>query len=228
MPYKIAIICVLLPLITVHLTLTVSISFDNLRACLPYWSHCHSISATGRQYPEFFVFKAFMIPTAVFMGMYWLLLHTWLKQISDNNIKPHIITAFGCMAAFMLIVYTVTLGAVGEPYALARRLGVTVYFGFTAGGHLLLLLKFKQVNTQMLNIAGEVKAMSYLCFVMLTTALASAVAGFLWEGWDNWENAYEWWFSIIMISLFYCVARMWKKTGFTSALFTKVKVKNTG
>ena len=222
MPYKIAMICVLLPLFTVHLTLIVSISFENIQACLPYWSDCHSISATGRQYPEFFVFKALMIPTAVFMGMYWLLMHVWLKQISDSKLQPILMTGFGCIAVLMLIVYTVTLGAVGEPYALARRLGVTVYFGFTAGGHLLLLVKFRKVNTQQLKISGEVKAMFYLCLVMLTTAVASAVAGLLWDkGWDNWENAYEWWFSLIMISLFYCVARMWKKTHFKITLSTK-------
>mgnify|MGYP000084537089 CR=1 FL=1 len=223
MPYKIAMICVLLPLFTVHLTLTVSIFLENLQACLPYWSDCHSISATGRQYPEFFVFKALMIPTAVFMGMYWLLMYVWLKQISNNKLQPVLITGFGCIAVFMLIVYTVTLGAVGEPYALARRLGVTVYFGFTAGAHLLLLVKFRKVNTQLLKISGEVKAMFYLCIVMLSTAVASAVAGLVWEeGWDNWENAYEWWFSLVMISLFYCVARMWKKTHFKVTFSTKL------
>lgn len=223
MPYKIAMICVLLPLFTVHLTLAVSIFFENIQACLPYWSNCHSISATGRQYPEFFVFKALMIPTAVFMGIYWLLMHVWLKQISDSKLQPIIITTFGCIAAFMLIVYTVTLGAVGDPYALARRLGVTVYFGFTAGAHLLLLVKFRAVNTQLLKISGEVKVMFYLCIVMLTSAFASALAGLFWEeGWDNWENAYEWWFSLSMISLFYCVARVWKKTHFTVTLFTKL------
>jgi hypothetical protein len=218
MPYKIALVCVLLPLFTVHLTLTVSLLLENLEACVPYWSGCHSISATGRQYPEFFIFKGLMIPTAVFMMFYWLLLGTWLTHISDKRINPNFIVSIGCIAAVMLVVYTTTLGVVGEPYALARRIGVVFYFGFSSLGHVLLLLKLKLLDTHKLGIAPERKAIFYICIVMITSAIASAIAGFMWEGWDDWENAYEWTFSLLMISLFYVTARMWEKTAFTISL----------
>lgn len=216
-PNKIALICVLLPLGTVHLTLSIAFVFENLQACIPYWSYCYSISATGRQYPEFFVFKALMIPTAVFMMMYWLLLHTWVKKISRQKVVPSLMTALGCTAGFALIVYTVTLGAEGEPYALARRLGVVLYFAFSALGHLLLLAKLQQIDTKSLNIEREQALLKYICLVLVVSGIASALAGFLWPGWDNWENAYEWWFSLAMIALFYVVGRMWKKTEFVMA-----------
>jgi hypothetical protein len=218
LPYKIALLCVLLPLATVHITLITAMSIGNLEPCIPYYSNCHSISATGRQYPEFFIFKGLMIPTAMFMMAYWLLLHTWIKKI--DNVKPGIIRPMGLIAATMLIVYTVTLGAVGEPYALARRIGVVFYFGFTSGAHLLLLTILHGMNLKKLNITNEYRVMCCVCAIMISTAVASAIAGAIWENWHNWDNAYEWWFSILMISLFYMVARMWHKTQFTISFKT--------
>jgi hypothetical protein len=215
LPYKIALACVLLPLLTVHLTLFISIAVNNLEGCIPYWSRCHSISATGRQYPEFFVFKALMIPTAVLMMAYWLMLHLWLRKISAQQVNPMMITTLGLIAAAALIVYTVTLGAEGEPYALARRIGVIFYFAFSAFAHLLLLAKLQLLNMQALRIENEQNAMFWLCSVLVISGILSAVAGYLWVGWDNWDNAYEWWFSLIMIALFYVVGKMWKKTQFT-------------
>jgi hypothetical protein len=189
LPYKIALMCVFLPLFTVHLTLITAIAFENLNMCIPYWSHCHSISATGRQYPEFFIFKALMIPTAVLMIVYWSLLYCWLEQVSQKKIKPVLIVTLGCVAGVALIVYTVTLGAVGEPYALARRTGVVLYFAFSSFAHLLLLSKLAQIDTKGLNIEGEQKVLFTICVILVTSAILSALAGFLWAGWDDWENA---------------------------------------
>ncbi|WP_371195917.1 hypothetical protein [Glaciecola sp. SC05] len=219
LPYIIALVCVFLPFISVHLTLAISIFFDNLALCIPYWQQCHSISATGRQYPEFFFFKGLLIPTAVFMAAYWLMLKHWLQSISDGRIKPRLITAMGLFAALALIVYTVTLGAVGEPYALARRIGVIFYFAFTSFAHLILLRHLEKLDTSSLNIAIYQKRLTWICLVLVSTAIISALLGFLWDdGWDNWENAYEWWFSVLMVAMFYQVGKMWQKTDYKITL----------
>lgn len=219
LPYFIALICVFLPFLSVHITFAISVLSDNLRACIPYWQQCHSISATGRQYPEFFFFKGLLIPTAIFMAAYWLMLYQWLSALSEGKIKPTLITTMGLCAAFALIVYTATLGAVGEPYALARRIGVVFYFALTAFAHLLLLRHLENLDTATLNINTYQSRLKSICLVLVSTAIMSAVLGFLWEeGWDNWENAYEWWFSVFMVAMFYQVAKMWQLTGFKIAL----------
>nr|WP_136252760.1 hypothetical protein [Ningiella ruwaisensis] len=223
-PYHIALICVLLPLFTVHLTWLISSTMGNLNMCNPYWSHCHSISATGRQVPEFFVFKALMIPTAVCMAAYWFLLKIWIDKVSNGALTIRLITSLGYIASAALIVYTVTLGAEDEPQALARRIGVILYFAFSAFGHLLLLQKLKRINIASLGLSNERKFIYRICAMLVISGIASAIAGFLWEGWDNWENAYEWWFSLLMISLFYWVGRMWQKTGFT-AIFSLASIR---
>lgn len=224
LPYRIALICVLLPLIAVHSTLTIAITFGNLEFCIPYWSHCHSVSATGRQYPEFFVFKALLIPTAVFMSAYWLLLHHWITRISSARNKPRIMTGMGLIACFALILYTVTLGAAGETYGLARRVGVVFYFAFTSFGHLILLRHLDKLDTAELSIVAQQNKLSISCIVLIGTAIASAVVGYLWDDWwDNWENAYEWWFSLLMISMFYQVGKMWHITGYNIKLSVDAK-----
>lgn len=224
MPFRLAMICVLLPLCSVHLTWLIAASLGHLPFCLPYWSHCHSISATGRGYPEFFVFKALIIPTAVFMLAYWLLTYRWLIMISKGELKPKLLTILGLIACVALIIYAVTLGALGETYSLARRIGVVFYFAFSAFAHLLLLSKLQTLNLVALGLQTRFHQLYRLCTVLVISAIASAGLGFLWEGWDAWENAYEWWFSLFMIAQFYLVGCMWKRTAFELTFSVKIDV----
>ena len=217
-PYIIALLCVFVPLISVHLTATIAMLFGNVHTCVPYWSDCYSISATGRGYPEFFVFKALLIPSAVFMCAYWLLLHHWVKGISDGEVVPTVVTVMGVIASIALVVYSVTLGAVGEPYALARRIGVVFYFAFSSFGHLILLHYLDKIDTHAHGIVRQQNRLTISSVTLIGTAIASAFIGLIWEeAWDRWENAYEWWFGLLMISLFYHVASMWKITNFQLA-----------
>ena len=222
MPYKIALVCLFVPLISVHLTATIAMLFNNVETCFPYWSECYSISATGREYPEFFVFKALLIPTAVFMMAYWLMLHQWVRQMSNSAVSPKVVTTMGLIASVALIVYTVTLGAEGEPYALARRIGVVFYFAFTSFAHLILLRSLDKLDIESLGLVEQYNRITISGIILLGTAIATAFIGLFWEEeWDRWENAYEWWYSLLMISFFYHVAVMWQKTNFQLHLTTQ-------
>ena len=214
-PYVIALICVFLPASSVHITATLAMSFENIQTCLPYWSECYSISATGRGYPEFFVFKALLIPTAVFMVAYWILLHQWIKEISNGEYSPRPVTIMGLIASLALVIYTVTLGAKGDPYVLARNVGIIFYFAFNVFGHLVLLSYLDKIDTEKLFIVRSQNRLIITTLIMLGTAIATAFIGLHFdEFWDRWQNAYEWWFSLLMVTMFYHVADMWKTTNF--------------
>ncbi|TDF42486.1 hypothetical protein EYS14_03795 [Alteromonadaceae bacterium M269] len=220
LPYRIAMLCVFIPFVTVHTTLTIGVSVGNLALCNPYWADCHSISATGRQYPEFFVFKALLIPAAVFMVAYWLLLYQWIQKVTEHTRKPSVVLGMGLVASIALIVYTVTLGAEGEPYSLARRIGVVFYFAFTAFAHLILLSHLDKIDTHKLGIVAQQNRLAISAIALIVTAIASAAMGYFFDDfWDRWENAYEWWFSLLMTSMFYHVGIMWRKTRYTVSLF---------
>lgn len=235
---RIAYVCFWLPLSAVHITAVIAMLNDNLGVCLPYWSSCYSISATGRQFPEFFVFKALLLPTAVFKAAYWCLLYVWTSKvirkadinysglISQQNTeqdskhkrhsKPKVFLVLGLLASLALIIYTVTLGS-GDAYSLARRIGVVFYFALTAFAHLLLLKSLDKLDTEALGIVDQQNRILVICVFLITTAIASAFAGIFWSGWEQWENAYEWWFSLFMISLIWQVAKMWDIIAFNIA-----------
>ncbi len=210
----IAYLCAVVPILSVHLTLILAIYFDNLSSCLPYWSHCHSISATGRQYPEFFFFKGLMIPVAGMMFVYWLFMQVWLNQLQLINRRSKISVIFGLVACVALVIYCVTLGAVGEPYALARRIGVVLFFALTSFAHLLLLACLSESAYLERTSAQNTRTLKTMCAFLLVIGLFSALLGFLWEGYDNWDNAFEWWFALLMMSQFYLVGRIWNDTEF--------------
>lgn len=216
-----AYLCAFAPIISVHLTLALAMSFDNLSTCIPYWSHCHSISATGRQYPEFFFFKGLMIPVAILMLGYWLLMRAWLTRLQLMNRQAQVLVTFGVVACIALIIYCVTLGAVGEPYALARRIGVVLFFALTSFAHLLLLARLSK-SCYLKQISDfPIRALNVMCIFLLVIGIFSAFLGFLWQGYEDWDNAFEWWFALLMMSQFYLVGRIWDDSKFHISLVTE-------
>lgn len=194
--------CALIPTLTVHSTLTIALVSENLHACNPYWWKCHSISATGRQYPEFFVFKALMIPVAVLMLAYWHLLVHWLVRHVQTQKAHRWVRGLGTIAAVALIVYTVTLGAKGEPYALARRIGVVCFFAFSAFAHLLVLAAIRRNADVMTTTGIWYRSLLWLSWSLLLIGFVSPISGFVWSGYQYWDNAIEWWFALLMMGQF--------------------------
>lgn len=221
--YKLAYACAILPIVSVHITLFTAFVFENLHGCNPYWRQCHSISATGRQYPEFFIFKGLMIPIAVLMMGYWFALHRWLGSIqaaSISSIGHKWILCLGVIAAMAMIVYTVTLGAVGEPYALARRIGVILFFAFSAFAHLLLLRVLNQRPLLELGLKADYQLLFRFCIGLIVVGCVSAILGFFWEPYQFWDNAFEWWFALLLMGQFFVVGKMWRRTSYTLSLST--------
>ena len=160
-----------------------------------------------------------MLPLATLMLGYWLLLGTWLKQLHASSRLRKTILFLGCFACLALVIYTVTLGAVGDHYRLARRIGIVLFFVGTSFAHLVLLQGLvnlqKNSSPALLIIAPWVKKMTYICAALVFGSAINGLLGFFWEYWDKWENAFEWSYSVVMISLFYIVGRMWQGTEFS-------------
>ncbi|WP_026376312.1 hypothetical protein [Aestuariibacter salexigens] len=211
---KLAYLCAFLPVIAVHLTWSLAFVTGDVDGCLVYWGYCHSISATGREYPEFFVFKALMIPVAVLMMLYWMSVYQWLMQLSVTKASASRIRALGMIAAVALILYTVTLGASGEPWALPRRIGAVLYFAFTSFAHLALLYSVSRQNELKKRLGKGSQHLARLCAVLILMGVISALLGYLWPGYRNWDNAFEWWFALLMMGQFILVGRMMAFTKF--------------
>ena len=195
-----------LPTLTVHITWWVAASTSALEWCNPYWSHCHSISATGREFPQFYIFKVFMLPTAALMFFYWLRLSHWLVVITQQSKAAKRIRILGIIAAISLVIYTLTLGAIGDAFALPRRIGVVGYFAFTAFAHLLLIHALSDWVKSQHHLQTPFNWLFNITVLLLLLGVTSALLGFVWSDYNSWDNAFEWWFAILMISQFVCVA----------------------
>src|SRR5690606_26179245 len=114
----------LLPLLTVHASYLLSATAGLIPLCIPYIDGCTSISASGRYGWAYFLFKAGMLPAAVFIGAFWWLCRHWLLILGDRD-GPALkaIAAVGLLAAVFLALYTVFLGSRGEFYSFMRRFG---------------------------------------------------------------------------------------------------------
>ena len=206
---RLALWAAFLPTLTVHLCWVTAASTGALEWCNPYWSHCHSISATGREAPQFYFFKALMLPSAAVMLIYWRKLRRQLPSrypIPPSSLKR--IEVLGIFATLSLIVYTLTLGLLDETFVVPRRMGVIGYFAFTAFAHLLLLASLKPLLTPGSRGYGAYLLLFWLCLLLVALGTISAMLGFFWRDYSHWDNAFEWWFAILMVSQFVAVARV--------------------
>lgn len=208
---QLAFLIAVLPTVTVHITWVVAASTSALEWCNPYWAKCHSISATGREVPQFYIFKALMLPTAALMLFYWWRLSRWVASQTLEQKSAKRIRFLGTTAALSLVIYTITLGAVGDLFALPRRIGVVGYFAFTAFAHLLLLHTLQDWVKNHSLAQPAYRSLFQLSMLLLILGVISAALGFAWKDYQHWDNAFEWWFAILMISQFVCVGLIYKK-----------------
>ena len=131
------IVCGLLPLVMVHYAYWLNIHApDTLAAayqCNPYFEGCVSVSRAVRSGPGLIVFKAVMLPLAIFLMLSWRFIGAWMAQLEPGMEGTRRWTVrLGVMGAIALVFYVVFLGTEGDVYRWLRRYGVVFFFGFSA------------------------------------------------------------------------------------------------
>ena len=153
-----------------------------------------------------------MLPSAALMLVYWTLLRRRLNtELHITNTKVSIVFWLGITASISLVIYTLTLGAIEDLFALPRRMGVVGYFAFTAFAHLLLLkILAPHFNAATIFQVGY-RFLYGGCSLLLMLGVTSALLGFFWPPYENWDNAFEWWVAVLMVSQFIAVAFIHKR-----------------
>lgn len=131
--YVLPLIAGSVPLLTLVVTYLVSAIKGQIPWCLPLLEGCTSISAAGRQEPAIYVFRGLMLPSALLLGLYWVLSLTWIRrQCGGQPRKPTTwLVAVGICGALFLMLHAVFLGGEGESLSLLRRFSVSLFFGLT-------------------------------------------------------------------------------------------------
>ncbi len=185
--------------------------------CNPYLDSCMSISATGRQSPEAHLFRATIIPSAVLMMVYWVLVRAWLKSLTDRMvIVRRVMLGFGLVASLGLIIYATVLGEIGSGYTLQRRIGVRLFYGLTVLAQLLMAVQLGLIARAEPDLRLLIPARMLLSVSGLTF-LIGAVSLVLWAtyaNFDNIEQAFAWWLSLLVFLQPMIIFFLWKERDF--------------
>lgn len=220
--YPIALTAALLPLLSIHLSYLWAATNGHVEWCLPYIQSCTSISATGRQAPEFYLFKALMIPSAVMLGIYWWLSSRWLLSLGCKAQRARrLLVVLGLGSALGLILYSVMLGAIGDLYQLQRRIGVISFFGLSYIAQLIITRLLSEVDSSEYETKRGIQALKGCALLILLVGLSSvALSALDHDYYESKDDAFEWTLTLLLCIHVLVTAGLWKKTGFVSELQT--------
>jgi hypothetical protein len=220
---SIAVLAGLLPLIGANVAYWLSAQAEIVPQCMPYLQGCTSVSATGRHPPGSFVYRATMMPAAVFMLAYWYLAGRWLAVHGDQSWRRRALPWIGLCSAIFLIVYTTVLGHVGEWVAIQRRIGVVGYLSGTFFAQLLLVSRISDLQRGgAMQVPGWIlRTKLGLCLAMLLLGLSIIPAPLFTPDTTTYERIIEWDFSLLLVCFFPVTAFAWYHDRFNVDFYTR-------
>ena len=214
---SIPLVTALLPAAAVHVCYLLAAYLGHLSWCFPYFPDCVSISATGRHSPESIVFRAAIIPTAVFMVIYWNLGLEWLKTLgTKKSLLNRSMLWLGVTAGLGLFVYASVLGEVGEPYRLQRRVGMTLFYILTYLAQVLMTVQIAALaRTQGKPVpAPIVRSLIGICCAVAIGGAASLLSWAFYGEYRRYEDAFEWWITLLILAHPFVTYFAWRDSGF--------------
>ena len=214
---SIPLVTALLPAAAVHVCYLLAAHLGHLSWCFPYFPDCVSISATGRHSPESFVFRAAIIPTAVFMVIYWKLAMEWLKTLgTEKPLLNRCMLWLGVAAGLGLFVYASVLGEVGEAYRLQRRLGMILFYILAFLAQALMCVQIAALaRTQVTQVpAPIVRSLLGISGAVAIGGAASLLSWAFYDDYRRYEDAFEWGITLLIMAHPLVIYFAWRDSGF--------------
>jgi hypothetical protein len=200
----------LLPLVAMFGAFAIGVAYGTLPDCNPIIDGCRSISATGRQPPGSFLFRAIMLPQAVIFALTWYLSWLWLRRLLPGIGRAHeiVLLVAGIVNPVALIIYVTFLGTTEPIYEFMRRTGI--YFGFVGIAVAQLVIALEMLRTELRSLARIMLGIIVFVFAIgiLNLVLKSTL-----DDPDPAENRIEWIASILMQAWFFLLFVAWRRTG---------------
>ena len=143
-----ALVCFILPIVTVIVSYVASIKIGLVTACIPNFEGCTSISRVGRYYPVNYFFKTMMYVYAIVLFLFWKNLIDNLKILKITEKKLFWIAI---VSVLFLILYITFLGE-GKIYSFFRKIGIYIYILFTVITQFLIIKKFYKIKQKIKKI----------------------------------------------------------------------------
>lgn len=198
-----AILLFVLPTLAININYGIAVSEGYVELCNPYWDGCTSISATGRNGTAFLFFKATMLPIALLYFYYWSLCSRLLNRM---GYEKQTIRNLGFFAVFALILYTISLGALGDNFRLLRRIGIIFYFTLTYLCQLLIVYRLGVLGRQDFSQTLQ----KLMCLFILSIGVLTLFLDVLLPNYDDYEDAFEWSIALLLHINFLLAAWDWR------------------
>lgn len=214
---SIALLAGLLPVMSAFISYFIAVNQGHVASCIPMIEGCASISSAGRLSPESLFFRATMIPSAILMILYWVLVRQWLIQMEGRkDIPQNIILILGIISSIFLVIYSVALGFIGEVYSMQRRVGVTIFFSCGLVSQLMMTNRiWKLVRSGRLHLPWKLHVWKLIiCILMLLIGLSSIPLSMLYFEDGRIDNILEWNYAVIMYVYYILTYFVWSSTDF--------------
>ena len=219
---RVAVIVWVLSWIGMFVAYIASVQQDHIPSCIPHLAGCTSVSSAGRHGAGFFIFKATMMPAAVFLMVYWVLCGHWLRCCGETSARWRgTIVWVGLVGAAFLVLYTTFLGSEGDFYRTLRRYGTVMFFGLTYLGQLLLTYRVQAA----IGDTPLVRAKVWLCLGVLIEGLVLIALTNLIADNDWLKNLTEWHVSSAISFYPFLTWLMWRNSGLTIGFSLKAPSK---
>lgn len=186
-----AVLLFALPTLAININYGIAVSEGYVALCNPYWDGCTSISATGRNGTAFFFFKATMLPMSLLYFYYWSLCS---KRLNRMGYEKQIIRNLGFFAVAALVLYTLSLGALGDNFRLMRRIGIIFYFTLTYLCQLLIVHRLGVLGQQDFSQTLQ----KLMCLFILGIGVLTLFLDVLLPNYDDYEDAFEWSIALLL------------------------------
>lgn len=211
-----------LTLFTIHLSYLVAAAHGHVPWCVPYIDSCTSISATGRQWPERGLFKPLMTLSALLVALTFFLAARWLALLADarrttRGRTPAVLAWSGALMLLCIVAYTAALGEAGNTAKLLRKTGVTLGFGLTYIGEILLFARLAALHRlQAADVPPRVYRALYTVLVLtLAVGVISVLLSAFHPHYHRMDDAFEWVLALLLNSWLIVLSFAWRAQGYS-------------
>jgi len=217
----------LVPLLAINTCLLISVNyhfFENTffsvdqigrpNFTIPYLDGSLSISRASRTFPQYLIFKPFMIVTAILLCFYWYKNNILINYFKNTGFRKNNFMIFGILSALFLMVHSILLGLETDIkiFKFLRRVVLVSFIIFEIIAQSLLVLNFYKLKTKLKDFFNpnilklKILLVSLLIFVAIISVPLLIVNGNI-----HFKHGLEWNYFIGVILFYLLTSFFWKK-----------------
>ena len=217
----------LVPLLAINTCLLISVNyhlFENTlfsvdqigrsNFTIPYLDGSLSISRASRTFPQYLIFKPFMIITAILLCFYWYKNNILINYFKNTNSKKNNFMIFGVLSAVFLMIHSILLGLETDikVFKFLRRVVLVSFIVFEIIAQSILVSNFYKLKNKLKKFFNPniLKLKILLVFILILVAVIS-IPFLTMSGNIHFKHGLEWNYFIGVILFYLLTSFFWKK-----------------